>query len=35
VREDGSSGGYRYGKERKQQLLEQEAKEAQHEPQGV
>lgn len=26
VREDGSSGGYRYGKERKQQLLEQEAK---------
>ncbi len=26
VREDGSSGGYRYGEERKQQLLEQEAK---------
>jgi AraC family transcriptional regulator of adaptative response/methylated-DNA-[protein]-cysteine methyltransferase len=35
VREDGSSGGYRYGKERKQQLLEQEANVAQHEPQGV
>ena len=35
VREDGSSGGYRYGKERKQQLLDQEAKVAQQEPQGV
>jgi AraC family transcriptional regulator, regulatory protein of adaptative response / methylated-DNA-[protein]-cysteine methyltransferase len=35
VREDGSSGGYRYGKERKQQLLEQEAKVAQQEPQSM